>query len=294
MSLLSSTVQDGWLLTKVCLAATAAWLVPERLWMPLGRVIGRVQTAVRTPESGLDVSVAAATGRSARSLSIERIASGHASRLWGLREYVRPRRDPPTDLVGMSHLACALAGKRGAILWVGRFTWASIMTKIGLHRAGCAVIHLSAPTHGFGTSPFAVRRLNPVWTRIEERFVCERVVMEPGSRTTALRALRRHLAANAVVSITVGDEGIRVVSVPFLGGILRLATGPISLAAASGAPLLPVFTVADGTGRFRIEIEPALQCAAEDSRSRRDRRVAESYAARLEPWVLRYPGQWLG
>lgn len=286
-------MQDGWLLTKVGVAATAAWLVPERLWMPLGRVIGRAQAGVRTAAS-LDVSLAAATGRSARSLAIERTASGHASRLWGLREYVRPRRDPPTDLVGMSHLACALAGKRGAILWVGRFTWASIMTKIALHRAGCAVIHLSRPTHGFGTSLFAVRRLNPVWTRIEERFVRERIVMEPGSETAALRALHRHLEANAVVSITVGDEGVRVVSVPFLGGILRLASGPASLAAASGAPLLPVFTVADGTGRFRIEIEPALQCPAGDSRERREQRVAEGYAARLEPWVRHYPGQWLG
>lgn len=290
----SSRVEDAGLAASVAAAALTAWLVPERLWPPLTRIIGRVRTADGAPASGLDARLAAATGRSPRSLAAERIASGHASRLWGLREYVRPRRDPPVEVAGMSWLEDALAAGRGAILWVGRFTWASIITKIGLQQAGCAVTHLSRPTHGFGSSAFAVRRLNPVWTRIEERFLRERIVMEPGSETAALRALRRRLEANGVVSITVGDEGVRVVTVPFLGGTLRLASGPASLASASGAPLLPVFTMAVGAGSFRVEIEPALEGPMGETREDRERSVAEAYAARLEPWVMRYPGQWLG
>jgi lauroyl/myristoyl acyltransferase len=197
-------------------------------------------------------------------------------------------------LVGTADLEDALATGHGAILWVGRFTWASIITKMGLAGAGYAVTHLSRPTHGFGTSPFAVRWLNPIWTGIEERFLHERIVMQTGGETAALRALRERLQSNGVVSITVGHEGARVVTVPFLGGTMRLATGPASLAASSGAALLPVFTVATRDCGFRVEIERPLEVPADEAREDREQCVAEGYATRLESWVRRYPGQWLG
>ncbi|MFN0177994.1 MAG: hypothetical protein ACKVZ0_04280 [Gemmatimonadales bacterium] len=284
---------------KVAAAALASWVLPERLWFPLTRAIARAEVGLRFGRRGaaplpFDDGLAGGVAREVRSIVVERIASGHASRLWGLREYLRHRRHPPIAVAGLGQVASALAANRGAILWVGRFTWASIITKVGLHGAGCPVTHLSRPTHGFGTSPFAVRRLNPVWTRIEERFLRERLVMEPGSETTALRALRGRLADNGVVSISVGDEGARTIEVPFLDGRLRLATGPLHLAAASGAALLPVFTLREPTGTFRVEIEPALSVTAEEERDERDARMARDYAARLERWVRRYPGQWLG
>ena len=298
MSRIAQAVRDAALSAQVGAAALTSWTLPESLWLPLTHAIGRVlagsHAAPGASGPSLDEALGAALGCAPRSIAIERIASGHASRLWGLREYRRPRKDQPIDVDGVEHVAAALSRGRGAILWVGRFTWASIITKIGLHDAGCVVTHLSRPTHGFGTSPFAMRSLNPVWTRIEERFVRERVVMEPGAERTALRALRRRLEENGVVSITVGDEGARAVTVPFLGWTLRLASGPASLAAASGAPLLPVFTVREATGRFRVGIEPAIDVAPDDDRDVREGAVARCYAERLEPWVRQYPGQWLG
>jgi lauroyl/myristoyl acyltransferase len=294
MSRVPSWVHDAGLGARVTAAVLTAALLPERLWLPLGRTIGRAQTAGHARVSERDLALAEICHEPARSIAIERIASGHAARLRGLREYARPARAWPIDVDGFSRIEEARAAGRGAILWIGRFTWASLIAKVGLQRAGLAVSHLSRPTHGFGESAFAVRRLNPIWTRIEERFVHERIVMKPAAGAAALRALHERLQANGVVSITVGDEGARVVAVPFLGGTLRLASGPASLATASGAPLLPVFVVRNGNGRFRVAIEPALELHPEDPRDRRGPRIAEGYAARLEPWVRRYPGQWLG
>jgi lauroyl/myristoyl acyltransferase len=272
-------------------------MVPETLWLPLTRAIARVEELV--PALGLgalpvDGDLAARLGCSPRLLAVERSATGQASRLYGLREYRPWRHEVPVRVDGLAHLRLALEAGAGAILWVGRFTWAPIITKMGLHRAGFPVTHLSRPGHGFGTSDFAVRRLNPVWHRIETRFLRERVVLEPGAETGALRVLRRRLAENGVVSITVGDEAVRTVGISVLGLPLRLATGPMHLAMSSRAPLIPVFTVRDRAGAFVVTLEAPLHVAADGDRDARERDVAGQYARRLEPWVVGYPGQWFG
>jgi lauroyl/myristoyl acyltransferase len=282
---------------QVALATSVSWVVPEALWWPLARGIGRVLTLVPALGSGalpFDAELAARLGCSVRALAIERTASGHASRLYGLREWRPWTRAVPVRVDGLEHVAAALESGAGAVLWIGRFAWASLITKVGLHRAGVPVTHLSRPTHGFGGSDFAVRWLNPSWTRIEDRFLGERVVLGPGAETAALRALRRRLGENGVVSIAVGEEAARTVSVSVLGVPRRLATGPMHLALTSRAPLIPVFTVRDEGGRFVVVLEPPLEVRGQAVRDDRERDVGEQYASRLEAWVRRYPGQWLG
>lgn len=206
----------------------------------------------------------------------------------------------PIRLDGLEHLAAAREAGRGAVLWVGRFTWASLITKMGLHQAGVPVAHLSRPTHGFGESDFAVRWLNRGWSRIEDRFLRERIVLERGAEIGALWALGRRLTENGVVSISVGDEAARCVDLRVLGIPRRLATAPMQLAFARGAALIPVFTVRDGAGEFVVTLEPPLECAvdvgadADRDRDARERGIAAQYARRLEAWVELYPGQWLG
>jgi len=297
MTLTPFTLRDVGMATQVAIAAGVSWVVPEGLWLTLARTIGRVEALLGVPRSRawqIDHQLAAVLGCSARALAVERNASGHASRLYGLREYRPWRQAVPVRIDGLDHLRGALAAGAGAVLWVGRFTWASIITKMGLHQTGVPVTHLSRPGHGFGDSAFQVRWLNPIWTRIETRFLRERIVLQPGAETGALRALRRRLAENGVISITVGDEAARTVDVSVLGVPLRLATGPMHLAAASGAPLIPVFTVRDDAGVFVVTLEAPLPLEARADRDAREHDVAAQYARRLEPWVRRYPGQWLG
>jgi lauroyl/myristoyl acyltransferase len=290
--------RDAGMAVHVALAACVSWVVPEALWQPLARGIGRVLTFVPALGSGalpFDAALAAQLGCSVRALGVERTAAGHASRLYGLREW-RPRwtHEVPVRIDGRQHLAGALESGAGAVLWVGRFAWASLITKMGLHRAGVPVTHLSRPTHGFGESDFAVRQLNPFWTRIEDRFLRERIMLSPGAETAALRALRRRLGENGVVSIAVGDQAARTVGVSVLGVPRKLATGPMHLALTSRAPLIPVFTVRDEGGRFLVALEPPLDVRGLTGREERERDVGEQYASRLEAWVRRYPGQWLG
>ena len=213
---------------------------------------------------------------------------------YGLREYRPGRRGVPVRVDGIEQVAGALAAGAGAILWVWRFAWSSLISKMGLHQAGLSVSHLSRSGHPFGESAFRVRWLNPVWTRIETRFLRERIVMERGAETAALRVLRRRLAEGGVVSITVGHDAVRTVDVSVLGVPVRLSTGPMHLAAASGAPLIPVFVIRDGDGAFVVTLDAPLLVDVRADREKREHDIAAQYASRLEPWVRRYPGQWLG
>lgn len=77
-------------------------------------------------------------------------------------------------------------------------------------------------------------------------------------------------------------------------GPVQLSTGPMHLAAAGGAPLIPVFAIRDGAGAFVVTLDAPLLVEARADREKRKHDIAARYAGRLEPWVRRYPGQWLG
>jgi KDO2-lipid IV(A) lauroyltransferase len=80
-----------------------------------------------------------------------------------------------------------------------------------------------------------------------------------------------------------GQKGLRV---PFLHGHMELPTGPVKLALASSAPILPVFAVRTPDGRIRIHIEPAIVVEDIDA-------AMSKLAAVIERYVRDYPEQWL-
>ena len=163
-----------------------------------------------------------------------------------------------------------------------------------LHRAGYAVSHLSHPRHGFSSTRFGMRCLNPVHTRAEDRYLRERVRLSPDAAGAALATLGDRLGGNGVVSISVRGDSRRPAMVLFLGGEIRIAVGAPVLAHKSAAALLPVFPLRTGEDGFTVFVEPALEIDPA-----LDRRVAVAdalgrYARLLERYVLDYPGQWLG
>lgn len=193
---------------------------------------------------------------------------------------------------GLKNVALALRGGSGAILWTSDFVYSSLVTKIAFHEAGFAITKLSRPEHGFSTSPFGIRFLNPSWTRIEDRFMAGRVVIAGGDTKGALEALRRRLAAGRLICITASDTARRCAEVGFLGRRLRLATGPLHLSRTSGAPLLPVFTIRGDDGAYEICVGQPLEPG--EGREADYGAAAQAYATMLEPFVRTHPDQWSG
>lgn len=109
--------------------------------------------------------------------------------------------------------------------------------------------------------------------------------------------LRDVLARDEVVLIQADRvmPGQKGVVVPFMGGHVELPMGPIKLAAISGAPILPVFTIRLPSGKSRIVIEPAIEVRPDERvvRPAEPPRPLLELAAVIEKHVRANPEQWL-
>lgn len=271
-----------------------SWSLPERHWRGVALGVERLLWRVRRePRAGkrerlarierLIAGSAAGTGttgaaRAARAESILRGYSvySHIAKLQLLRCH-RPGGwwpkgwTPRIELVGEDRLRSALDSGRGAILWVPPTAAGDLVTKMALHRAGFPVSHLSRYTHGFSSTRFGHRVLNPIRTIAERRFLAERLEMGPAGPFVrggdgpehATDALARRLDAGQIVSIALVDAQARKPRfMPLLNGWLPVGDGAIRLARRTGAALFPVVTLMREDGGFVTTIEPALAVPA--------------------------------
>jgi Kdo2-lipid IVA lauroyltransferase/acyltransferase len=114
--------------------------------------------------------------------------------------------------------------------------------------------------------------------------------------TTPMLALELMLALKRgeIVAIQVDRAaGQSVMSVPFFGDPAPLPTGPVELAIASGAPVLPVFIVFDRGDRYRILTMESM--VFEKDAARPQEQLGQAMcrmAGMLESAIRRYPDQW--
>ena len=123
------------------------------------------------------------------------------------------------------------------------------------------------------------------------RSLAARVVMSPEGPRGAMRQLLARLKENGIVSITVRPSGLHPAEVPLFDSHMSVATGAPDLAFASGAALLPVFTVRNANGIYHVNVEKPIVLFRDDRR-RASEAAAREYARRLEPYIEAYPGQW--
>ncbi len=275
-----------------------SWLMPSRWWRPVSRVFAPLAVSLSKTGGGSAERIQALMGdripgRSAREIQVESFACFIEGNLQLLRMYRPGGWNPRILLSGQEHLERALTRGTGAVLWMSWFKAYSLPAKIALRQAGFEVSHLSHPRHGYGNTRFLIRFLNPLCTRMENRFLRERVTRSQSSALTALRVLRRRLVVNGIVSVTASGRGEKPVEAPLLEGNLRTAPGGAFLSYATGATLLPVHAVQTGTDQFEVRIDRAIEIAREIDRAQFVERATQEYAARLEPWLEKYPGQWL-
>lgn len=107
-----------------------------------------------------------------------------------------------------------------------------------------------------------------VWVRLRDALLADEVVVLQGDR------------------VMPGQKGERV---PLLGGHTLLPSGPFKLAIATGAPVLPVFTVRMSDGRIRLFVEPPIEVVPGDG----PRPAMLEWAAVLERYLRRFADQWL-
>jgi lauroyl/myristoyl acyltransferase len=106
-------------------------------------------------------------------------------------------------------------------------------------------------------------------------------------------AVLRALDANAVVAMQ-GDRDFNNtgVAVPFLGREAYFPRGPLRVAMATGAVVLPAFILRTSDGRYRAVIEEPLEIVRSGDRDASLKVNLSRYVAILERYVRQYPEQW--
>jgi len=278
----------------LCVFTPLSWLLPNRYWPALTLALAQASGLLlrgrrQALEHDLPEVIVELSGKTERDAVAAFIAGCYEETLGLLREHRPGGWQPDIRLFGRQHVDNALAAGSGAVLWVTEFSSAVRVSAIAFKRAGFKPTGLFRPEHGIASTPLAVRFLNRVQLSIEDRYG-ERITMHPGETIGSLRTLRRRLAQNALIGTMVSENARQTVTVPLFDGRLRVASGTVTLARASGAPLLPIFTIRDGRGGFEVHVEGPLPV----SRSKEDAAPYEEYARLLELYVRRDPTSWRG
>jgi lauroyl/myristoyl acyltransferase len=282
------------------------------LWLACGVVIAPMPRAFRSSVCRLAAGLAARTRRARQArermmqmLKLSERDAGRmvrelqAGRLAGYLDVVRGLMLKPDFRVscrGLAHIAEAQSQGHGAILWISDFVSAGDVSKVALAREGLRMSHLSRPEHGFTTSKFGMRFLNPLRIRFECGYLAERVVFDRGNPAPAMSHIEQVVRRNGVVSIMASmHEGGTLADVPFLTGRLKLSLGAVRLALLSDAPVIPVFVVRDraGNGAFEVIVAAPLKIG-EGPREKRLLGAVCEYAGALEAFVRDRPACWVG
>ena len=107
-----------------------------------------------------------------------------------------------------------------------------------------------------------------VWVRLRDALRNDEVVLVQGDR------------------VMPGQRGRKMA---FMGGHMMLPTGPAKLALASGAPIVPIFSIRRPDGMVRLFVETPIWVASDDDI---DKALA-TFAQILERYLRAYPDQWL-
>ena len=108
-------------------------------------------------------------------------------------------------------------------------------------------------------------------------------------------ALREALRADEVVLMQ-GDrvlDGQPGVEVPFMGGRMRVPSGPVKLARLTNSPLIPTFCIRTNKNQIRIALEAPIWPDERPMRGERIDPALLQLISVIERYVRAFPDQWL-
>lgn len=278
-----------------------AWALPQA-WWPfiarraswLGGKLGGKSTAAVAARIGR--ALGRETDATGADLAIDLRGARYEVAFQCLRGYRPGGWRPKITVRGRERIDEALAAGQGCVLWVAHFVFAPNAAKVGLWDLGYRVSHLSRPDHGFSSTRYGLKVLNPIRSAFEDAHLAGRITFDRARPAAALLRARKIVDRNGVVSFTAGAwEGASVTEAGFLGSRMTLAMGPVWLARASGARLLPVFAVRSrAPDEFLVEIGEPIPVSADLPEDQAMVAATADFLRQLEPRVLAHPGQWRG
>lgn len=185
---------------------------------------------------------------------------------------------------GADHYYAARALKRGAIL---------VTAHLGPFELGVAALRAQEPRIHVLFRRDERSRFERIRTRFRLHLGITEAPVDEGMPMW-LR-LRDALRANEVVLMQ-GDRvmpGQTGIAVPFGDGHVLLPTGPVKLALATGAPIIPLFSIRTAPCRVRLVINEHIEVADQPGPITAAHPAMRHVAACIERQVFAHPDQWI-
>ena len=198
---------------------------------------------------------------------------------------------------GVEQLRSALKREKGAILWESNGFGSRILAKRILHENGFSLhqIHGANDLGGFlhdvsGTTWLRERVIKHFFKQREKLFVTETIRLPHSNSLEFTRLLVTLLNRNAILCVSGdGKDGQKLIRVEFLAVPTPFASGMVSLARLSGAPILPMFCIQRSDGVITLTIADPIHMDRAAGRERALEKSLKEYASLLEAQVRRYP-----
>ena len=224
---------------------------------------------------------AAALGREAGDPEVARVAR-RAFQNYGrmLMDFLLLGSLSPAELLarmsdsGRDNLDAAVARGRGVIMAVPHMGSWDMAGSYG----GALGYRISAVAETFPGS------LNEAVVETRQRFGVQVITLG----RAAVRAITEALRANRIVALLCDLEQGPGVDVRFFGRRAVVPGGPAAFAIKTGAALVPATQYAVGPGRYHIQLDPALEIGASETKEALMQRVI----ARFEQFIKERPDQW--
>ena len=205
------------------------------------------------------------------------------------------------DIRGIDRLEQAIEKGRGVILWESNAFSNRARSKQILYVKGFRVHQIHSENHleGFlNPHPSGTWVQRQVIKRVLEKFEMQylkEIIYLPRSDSLAFtKTLVDRLSQNAILCVS-GDAhaGQKRIPLKLFRHIELFPTGMVSLAKISGATLLPIFCVSEGTDRKCLVIEEPITIDRGLERERGLESGVSQYVRLLESYIRRYPKQYI-
>jgi lauroyl/myristoyl acyltransferase len=265
--------------------------VPRAVSYPLARAIGGGYFRLRPKylaaiRSNLSIILGEPPDSPAVRRAADEMVRGHSA-AW--LDFLHFATRPPAEsarlvesVVGFSHIVEGRAAGKGVVLLTAHLgNW-----EVG----GLMLAQVGQPIH-----VVLVPDIFPGVERARQRLHARSGVTEiPIDRSFGpTLAVLRALSRNAIVAMQ-GDRDFNNtgISVPFFGREAFFPRGPLRVAMATGAAVLPAFILRTGDGRYRAVIEKPLAIVRTGDRDEALKENLSRYLAILERYVRASPEQW--
>jgi KDO2-lipid IV(A) lauroyltransferase len=197
-----------------------------------------------------------------------------------LGPFDRDRAERLVTVEGAEHADAALARGKGVVA-------------LSAHLGNWEVLAATMRHHGYPVHVIARELFDPRLDRLVNSWR-ERagVVVHPrgSGLVSAARVLRKGEVLAALPDQDTRGPGVFV---DFFGRPARTPSGPFALSRRTGAPLLPVLTHLDGSGRHRIRVWPAIEASDHPDPDEALREDVAAWHRVLEQAIREHPEQWV-